>query len=224
MFQDDWIFSRLVVFIPLLLSLSVHEWAHAFAAWRLGDDTARLQGRLSLNPIVHIDPLGTLVLPLMGFPFGWAKPVPFEPVRFRRSVNMRFGTLLVAVAGPVSNLCIAVLSVGGLAALSRWGQSFASRDLALQSLLQTLVVLNVILALFNLLPIPPLDGSHIVGSLMPDRLQPVWSTFSKAGPLMLLAVILLPQIAGFSLLAVPLGWVHDLLAWITPLSHGSMRF
>lgn len=220
MFQDDWIASRLVVFIPLLLSLSVHEWAHAFAAWMLGDDTARLQGRLSVNPLVHIDPIGTLILPLLGVPFGWAKPVPFEPVRFRRSVNMHLGTLLVAAAGPISNLCIAFISAIALTFMVSQ-PAFAATQKPLLSLLQSLVGLNLILALFNLLPIPPLDGSHIAGFLMPEILRPVWNAIVSAGPILLIAVIVVPQILGVSVLAIPQEWVSELLGRIASLSPNS---
>jgi Zn-dependent protease len=220
MFQDNWIASRLLVFIPLLLSLSVHEWAHAFAAWMLGDDTARLQGRMSVNPIVHMDPVGTLILPILGVPFGWAKPVPFEPVRFRRSVNMRLGTVIVAAAGPFSNLCIALVSALALALMTSQPGLAASHK-PLMSLLQTLVGLNVLLALFNLLPIPPLDGSHVASFLMPEILRPAWNAISSAGPLLLIAVIVVPQIVGISLLAIPQEWVSELLSRIASLSpHG----
>src|SRR6185369_11527845 len=96
-----------LMFLPImLLSLTVHEWAHAYSAFRLGDDTAERQGRLTLDPIAHIDFFGTLLLPLLGVPFGWAKPVPVNPVRFDRRVPMRVGMLLTAAAGPVSNLLI----------------------------------------------------------------------------------------------------------------------
>src|SRR5688572_26569558 len=98
-----------MMLIPLVLSLTVHEWAHAMSAYRLGDDTAAREGRLTLNPIVHIDPLGTLLLPLMGVPFGWAKPVPVVPTRFRRDVNMSTGMMITAAAGPFSNLVLAFL-------------------------------------------------------------------------------------------------------------------
>src|SRR5688572_17147238 len=91
--------DRIAAFVPVLLSLTVHEYAHAWAAWRLGDDTAKLLGRLSLNPIDHMDPVGTLLLPLMGVPFGWAKPVPVNPLRFRTSISMPLGVLLTAAAG-----------------------------------------------------------------------------------------------------------------------------
>ena len=99
--------ARGLVFIPILLSLTVHEWAHAWSAWRLGDDTAKLLGRMTLNPLDHIDPVGTLLLPLIGIPFGWAKPVPINPLRFRRTVSLRLGILIVAAAGPISNLLLA---------------------------------------------------------------------------------------------------------------------
>src|SRR5262245_62591833 len=99
---SDLLLQRIVNFIPVLLSLTVHEWAHAWTAWKLGDDTAKLQGRVSLNPIDHIDPVGTLLLPLLGVPFGWAKPVPINPVRFRANVSMPMGVLLSVAAGPIS--------------------------------------------------------------------------------------------------------------------------
>ena len=102
--------DRLAYVIVLLLSLSVHEWAHAISAFRLGDDTAYRQGRLTLNPLAHIDPVGTLLLPLLGVPFGWARPVPVNPARFRRDVHMRTGMMLTAAAGPASNLVLALVS------------------------------------------------------------------------------------------------------------------
>src|SRR5574340_802071 len=101
----------LMMLIPLVLSLSVHEFAHAWSAWKLGDDTADRMGRLTLNPLAHVDPVGTLLLPLLGIPFGWAKPVPVQPHRFRPTVNMTTGMMLVAVAGPLANLGLAVLCV-----------------------------------------------------------------------------------------------------------------
>jgi Zn-dependent protease len=100
----DLLLDRAIGFIPVLLSLTVHEWAHAWTALRLGDDTAKMLGRVSLNPLDHIDPVGTLLLPLAGVPFGWAKPVPINPLRFRANISMPLGVLLSAAAGPISNL------------------------------------------------------------------------------------------------------------------------
>jgi Zn-dependent protease len=206
--------ERAAGFIPVLLSLTVHEWAHAWTAWKLGDDTARMLGRVSLNPIDHIDPVGTLLLPLMGVPFGWAKPVPINPVRFHPNVNMAFGVLLTAAAGPISNLCIAAVCWLMLLGLhdppSIAGHNAAAYDAA-RHLLESLVIINIVLACFNLLPIPPLDGSRIVDAALPDSLRPYWNSFSALAPLMLAAVVLLPLLTGFSLLSWPIQWATSLL-------------
>ena len=114
-FSETWLLARVLNWIPVLLSLAVHEWAHAWSARRLGDDTADRLGRVTMNPFAHVDMMGTLLLPLLGIPFGWAKPVPVNPVRFRREFSMVKGTLLVAAAGPISNvflasICLAILA------------------------------------------------------------------------------------------------------------------
>lgn len=192
-------FERLMWFIPVLLSLTVHEWAHAWTARKLGDDTAKLMGRLSLNPIVHMDPIGTFLLPLMGVPFGWAKPVPVNPLRFNQGVTIRGGMLLVAIAGPISNVCIALVSWLLLFVMVRSGVLADHPDLAsVVQLLVILVAINIGLATFNMIPIPPLDGSKIVDALVPDSLRPAWNRFCELGPVLLIALILLPQLTGFS--------------------------
>jgi Zn-dependent protease len=210
----DWISSRAIFMIPLLLSLSVHEWAHAFCALRLGDDTATQLGRTSVNPLAHIDPVGTLLLPLLGIPFGWAKPVPVNPVRFREDIRMGMGMLLVAIAGPLSNVCLAGLSIALLAGLVRLPIADATQLAAGHSFLEQMVLLNGVLALFNLLPIPPLDGSRIVDNFMPRNLRPAWDRFAAVAPLALLAVLFLPQLAGFSLLEKPIGWMRSLIGLV----------
>ena len=111
MFGSD--FTWRLMWLPIsILSLSFHEFAHAWSAWKLGDDTASREGRLTLNPVSHIDLLGTIILPLLGVPFGWAKPVPVNPARFRRDVNMSTGMAITATAGPLSNVLLAWAVVG----------------------------------------------------------------------------------------------------------------
>ena len=153
----------LTTYVVLLFSLSFHESAHAWMAWKLGDHTAKDLGRVSLNPIVHMDPVGTLLFPLIqiftSVPLlGWAKPTPYNPANFRRDVSMRRGHILVAAAGPVSNFVLALLFTGLLAVILRAG---VPRDSFFVTLLALGVQLNVVLALFNLVPIPPLDGSKV---------------------------------------------------------------
>lgn len=184
----DLITDRLMWLIPLILSITVHEWAHAATAAWLGDDTARLLGRNTLNPVAHVDPIGTLLLPLIGIPFGWAKPVPFNPVRFRSRVRMKLGVLLVAIAGPISNVVLAGLCL----AIERL--LMIQEGSALQTSLELLVQLNLTLALFNMLPIPPFDGSRIADALMPASLRPLWHKFSNFSFLLLIALFVIPML------------------------------
>ncbi|GGM94273.1 site-2 protease family protein [Thermus composti] len=165
-----------LAFLALLLSLVLHEYAHAYAAFRFGDPTARRMGRLTLNPLRHLDPLGTALLLLVGF--GWAKPVPINPLAFRA---YRLGLFVVSVAGILVNLALAVafaLLVRGVFALDPWAVALAFRGegggalgvLALGFYFASAV--NLVLAVFNLLPIPPLDGFKILQSLLPLSWQP----------------------------------------------------
>ena len=162
------IFFQIVV---LLFAISVHESAHAWMANRLGDPTAKMLGRVSLNPIVHIDPFGTILVPallvLLGFPaFGWAKPTPVDTRNFKNLVR---DDVLTAVAGPVSNFLTALVSVAALAfllhgSMSGVGRMFRGTDVAgpLAQMFELAILINVVLAVFNLIPLPPLDGSHVI--------------------------------------------------------------
>lgn len=160
---------QLVMIIVLILSVVLHEVAHGYAAWKLGDPTAKLQGRLSLNPIVHIDPLMSVIVPgmliLSGSPFlfGAAKPVPYNPYNL---TDQKYGEAKVAAAGPAVNLLIA--AVFGL--LIRFAEVLTLSE-TFVSLAFSIIVLNIFLALFNLLPIPPLDGSKILPILLPLELR-----------------------------------------------------
>jgi Zn-dependent protease len=200
----NWLADRIVILIPLWLSLSVHEWAHAWTAYRLGDDTAARLGRMTLNPLAHIDPIGTVLLPLLGIPFGWAKPVPIQPHRFHQGVSMRTGMMFTAVAGPISNLCLAAIFVVLVAIVARFRPDLLGHGQPTAQLLVMMIYLNLALAMFNALPIPPLDGSRVADALMPKPLRPGWEAFCQLGPFALMAVILLPQIAGIRLFYWPM--------------------
>jgi Zn-dependent protease len=176
--------------LPLsVLSLTVHEFAHAWMALRLGDDTAERAGRLTLNPLVHIDVLGTLILPVIAR-FGWAKPVPYDPTRFRRSISMGTGSALVSAAGPASNVLLAILSALVLGLLYRLAPGLVAEGTAGGFFLENLVVLNCGLAIFNLLPVPPLDGGGLIGGLLPYRFRPVWHQIQSAGPILIVVVFM----------------------------------
>jgi len=153
--------------IPMLLSLSVHEFCHAWAADRLGDRTPRVQGRLTLSPLAHYDVLGTFVIPavatmMSGFALiGWAKPVQFVPANLTRRFTMRQGAALVAIAGPASNFILATASAAALAVLARTAPGTLVGS-GLGELLNVMVILNIGLCIFNLLPMPPLDGAYLL--------------------------------------------------------------
>jgi Zn-dependent protease len=160
--------------VVLLFSLSVHESAHALAALKLGDDTAHREGRITLNPLAHIDPLGTVLFPLMqmftGLPFlGWAKPTPYDPGNFSRDVSLRRGHIVVAAAGPVSNLVLALLFTGAFWLLVRTA-TLTDPYHPLFRIVAAGIQMNVVLALFNLVPIPPLDGSKVASFGLSPRL------------------------------------------------------
>lgn len=159
----------------LCISLSFHEMAHAWQADRLGDDTARRAGRLSLNPLVHLDPIGTIMMFIAHV--GWAKPVPINPVLFKRSKTMKRGIVEVSLAGPLSNLLLSVVSfilydVAWLVQVLAFQSTTTMNPVidVLMTLFGTLFRANIYLAIFNLLPFPPLDGYKIFGSLLPNHL------------------------------------------------------
>jgi len=156
----------LIRIIVLLVSLSFHEMAHAWMALRRGDDTAYYQGRLTMNPLVHIDPLGAVAFLIGGI--GWAKPVPINPVRFRGS--MKSGIVLTSVAGPVSNILLALVSylLGWIAFLLVPVASPIGN--LLQTFFSVFFLSNLALAVFNMLPVPPLDGYKVIGAVLPNRL------------------------------------------------------
>jgi Zn-dependent protease len=199
--------QRVMMLIPMLLSLAVHEWAHAWSAYRLGDDTAAMQGRLTLNPIAHIDPIGSFVLPLLLVPFGWAKPVPVNPTRFRRGVSMSAGMIITAAAGPLANVVLAVLSAAAFGCIAHFSPDVLTNPMGVGTLLKWLVSMNITLALFNMIPVPPLDGSRVVDGLIPYRWRPQWESIVRLSPLLFIAA----WYFGGSIIAGPSNYVQGLL-------------
>jgi len=177
--------SSIVFVVVLILSVVFHEVAHGYAADALGDPTARLQGRLSLNPLVHLDWVGSVILPFIlivsGAPFvlGWAKPVPFNPYNFK---NPRWGGALVALAGPATNLVIAV--IGSILMLT------IDPGVGGTLVLTSLVVTNVALAVFNLVPIPPLDGHHVLFAVIGERFAEVTTFLRRYSMIVLILFVL----------------------------------
>jgi Zn-dependent protease len=166
---------QIALIVALIVSVVIHEMAHGYAADALGDPTARLSGRLTINPLAHLDILGSIIVPGLlifsnaGFIFGWAKPVPYNPYNFR---NQKWGEALVAAAGPAANVVIAIV----FAIAIRLSDTLSLTDTFVQ-LSYSIIVLNLLLTFFNLLPIPPLDGSKILPRLLPFGLRMQYDKF-----------------------------------------------
>jgi Zn-dependent protease len=174
--QDPLVINIVFYVLVLVFSVVIHEVSHGIAADYLGDPTARMQGRITLNPLPHLDLVGSIILPLalviLHSPFivGWAKPVPYNPYNFRRSPFIqRFGEAIVAIAGPLSNILIAIVVGVALRFLGNAGMV----GTATANIMTIIVLVNVVLAVFNLIPVPPLDGSKIVFAFLPYKLHKV---------------------------------------------------
>ena len=197
--------TLLIYIIPLLFAITLHEAAHGWVACKLGDHTARMMGRVTLDPTKHIDPIGTIAIPLVlllsssGFIFGWAKPVP---INFNALRNGKNGMIWVALAGPIANIVMAIcwlfimiiainMNIAALIEMGRVG-----------------ILVNCVLAVFNLLPIPPLDGSRVISALLPNRLAYQYNQLEQYGLYILLGLMFL---GGFNYLVRP--WVELILGW-----------
>jgi len=178
---------QLLSFVILIFSVIIHEVSHGFMAERLGDPTARLQGRLTLNPLKHIDPVGSILVPILtsfsGFTFGWAKPVIYNPYNLK---NKRVGELLIGIAGPLSNILLALIF--GL--IIRFTIASATVVTPFLEVCSIIVVINIVLAVFNLIPIPPLDGSKIFLPLLPEQYGKLRRSLETFGPVFVFIVII----------------------------------
>ena len=192
---------RLVIYmVVLLLAISAHEAAHAWMSYKFGDDTARLLGRITLNPVAHTDPIGTLLIPIAGFIFGamgggrvplvgWGKPTPVNPLRWR---NKDVANIMVSLAGILANLLIAIIAFAIFKALLMSGTINLMSDSTLEPVvlfLDNLLIMNVSLAVFNLLPFPPLDGSKVLSTFLPASMQPMLDFLEQYGYWLLVLLI-----------------------------------
>ncbi len=204
-----------ILIVSLIFSLSFHEFAHAYAAYKLGDNTAAYQGRLTLNPLAHLDPIGSMMLLFIGF--GYAKPVPVNPINLK---DPRVDMMKIAFAGPLSNLFLCLVSC---IAIRFMGQSifmYSNYTLELSSfglLLYIFAIINMTLAIFNLIPIHPLDGGQIFGGYL-DKINPNFSYKLRSdGPKILFAIIIIGYLTGFSLIGIIISPFHELVGIISGL-------
>jgi Zn-dependent protease len=214
----DQIQNLVMVAIPVIVAITFHEAAHGYAARHFGDDTAAKAGRITLNPLRHIDPFGTIILPAFllathaGFVFGYAKPVP---VNFGALRNPKRDMIWVAAAGPGMNILLAAISIMLLGAVIAIGSNVPQW---LPALLWSSVEINLILAVLNLWPIPPLDGSKIAVGLLPPKLAlPLWR-LSRFGMLFLVVIFLLAPMAGINvygwMVGHPVAWIERAILWL----------
>lgn len=214
--EGSFLGNLIIWFVVFLLSLTVHECAHAWMAERVGDPTARYLGRVTLNPIPHIDPVGTILFPLIAYTtgawlFGWAKPVPYNPLNLR---DRKWGEILIAAAGPLSNVLLVVIFLILAKAVfqTSLANSLGTMAEPIAAVVRTGIQLNIILAVFNMIPVPPLDGSKVLINLLPDSIAesyaqiPDWSGF--------IVLFLLMQVGFITALMLPIFRFVDYLLYL----------
>ncbi|OIO46456.1 MAG: hypothetical protein AUJ28_02555 [Parcubacteria group bacterium CG1_02_37_51] len=202
----------IIKILSILYAIVIHEFSHAYVAFKQGDLTAKLNNRLTLNPIPHMDMFGTIMLPailiLSGSPLviGWAKPVPVNPLNFK---NKKWGNTLVSLAGPASNLISALLFVIILKIIFVW--QLVGVDSYLIVFLSYLIIINVVLMVFNLIPIPPLDGSNFLFDILPAKYNSVKVFLSQNGPWLLLILLIADSFFGLGIFSRIIGFFIDII-------------
>ena len=173
------LFSLVLTLPAVLIAITFHEFAHAFAADKLGDDTPRRQGRLTLNPLAHLDPVGSVMLVFAGF--GWGKPVEINPSNFKRTISMSKGEAIVAIAGPLMNLLLAIIFTFLYFIIVKFATAFCLTQIGLiiLTLIQTTIIINIGLGVFNLIPLPPLDGSKVLKHFLPYKVRDWFVRYSQ---------------------------------------------
>jgi len=185
----DWLINTLMLLPAIVIAITFHEFMHAFSAWKLGDQTPKAQGRITLNPLAHIDPVGIIILIFVGF--GWGKPVQVNPLAFKK--NLRLSNLIVDLAGVATNFVIAFICVPLV---------FFVQNPTLSTIITYIVYINIVLMLFNLLPIPPLDGFGVLTEIFALRRFSWYRPLYNNGMIILLVFIFIPRMFGYDLLSM----------------------
>lgn len=214
---SEMIYYLLIFFVAISISFAVHEFAHAIVAYKLGDSTPYNMGRVTLNPLAHIDPVGALLLILCGF--GWGKPVVFNPSNITKTKKRRLGVIMVSAAGVTANFIVAFISALIVVALSVLVYNIGTQSTIIATMLllfSSIRDISLGLLAFNLIPIPPLDGFHIVDELLPFKLHfsDGYKAFVQYGPKVLFALIILGNFLNIPILSVLMGWIEFPFAWI----------
>ena len=208
LFSSAGLMQMLLSLPGIILAITFHEMAHGYAAESMGDDTAKLAGRLSPNPLKHLDPIG--FLSMLIFHFGWAKPVPVNPSRFR---NRRKGMIVVALSGCVTNLLLGFISMAAMYATQGLGNIY------LQIILMYMTMYNIMFGVFNLIPIPPLDGADVLAEFLPYKARVSDMKFSRYGMIVLLAMMVFGP---FGYIITPIvNWIYQFYGWILGMIFGA---